>query len=148
VTSNILSSFQSYFLKGKEVVKTKYYSLKVKDAVIASQVFMKLEELGISNAFVERVNHTDIDNIRNMMRTNAMTNARARAIALTRPINQTIGAAIHIADVENYNQQLNNVAANYQIRGYISQANELELPKIEFEKIRVAANINVKFVLK
>jgi hypothetical protein len=50
--------------------------------------------------------------------------------------------------VENYNQQLNNVAASYQMRGYISQANELELPKIEFEKIRVAANINVKFVLK
>jgi uncharacterized protein len=148
VTSNILSRFQSYFLKGKEVVKTKYYSLKVKDAVTASQVFMKLEELGISNAFVERVNHTDIDNIRNTMRTNAMTNARARAIALTKPINQTIGAAIHIADVENYNQQLNNVAVNYQMRGYLSQAYESEMPKIEFEKIRVAANINVKFVLK
>lgn len=90
VTSDILSRFQSYFLKGKEVVKTKYYSLKVKDAVTASQVFVKLEELGISNAYVERVNHTDIDNIRNTMRTNAMMNARARAIALTKPINQTL----------------------------------------------------------
>jgi hypothetical protein len=34
------------------------------------------------------------------------------------------------------------------MRGYLSQAYESEMPKIEFEKIRVAANINVKFVLK
>ena len=29
-------------------------------------------------------------------------NARARVIALTKPLNQSIGAAIHIADIETY----------------------------------------------
>lgn len=150
-TSDMASNFKFYFLRSKEVMKSKQYILKVGDAVIASKVFIELENLGISNTSIDRVNHSDLGKIKNMMRSKAVENARARAVALTQPLNQTLGPAIHIIDNEVYNttNQLSGRLDEVVVVGYSSKykANQ-ELPKIEFEKIKVAANINVKFILK
>ena len=148
-TADMASNFKFYLLKSKDVIKTKLYMLKVSDAVTASKVFIKLEELGISNTSIDRVDHSDLEGIKNIMRTNAIANAKARAIALTKPLNQIVGPAIHIADAENYNQQLQGRVAGIQIRGAATIQNDYkELPKIDFEKINVTANINAKFLLK
>jgi uncharacterized protein YggE len=148
-TADMTSNFKFYLLKSKDVIKTKLYTLKVTDAVTASQVFMKLEEIGISNTSIERVDHSELDNLRNKMRTKAIVDAKKRAVALTNPLNQNVGSAIHIIDGDNVSQQLQGRVAGIQIRGNSSFLNnDKELPKIEFEKIKVTANINVKFVLK
>ena len=148
-TSDMTSNFKYYLLKGKDVIKTKLYTLKVIDAVTASQVFIKLEEIGISNTSIERVDHSDLDNLKNKMRTKAIIDAKQRAIALTNHLSQTVGSAIHIIDSENISQQLQGRVAGIQIRGLSSlQGNFSELPKIEFEKIKVTASINAKFILK
>ncbi|MEG4904456.1 SIMPL domain-containing protein [Microcoleus sp. F10-A1] len=150
-TSDITSNFKSYLLKSKDVIKTKIYTLKVTDAVTASKVFMKLEEVDISNTSIERVDHSDVDNLKNRMRTKAIVDAQERAMALTKPLNQTIGTAIHIADADNFSQQLQGRVPGLQIRGITSiQSNNgyTDLPKIEFEKIKVTASINAKFILK
>jgi uncharacterized protein YggE len=148
-TADMASNFKFYLLKSKDVLKSKLYMLKVGDAMTASQVFNKLEEIGISNTSIDRVDHSDLENIRNLMRASAIANAKARANALTKPLNQTVAQAIHIVDAENYNQQLQGRVAGIQVRGTSSFQNGLaDLPKIEFEKIKVTANINVKFALK
>lgn len=149
-TSDMTSNFKFYLLKSKDVIKTKIYTLKVTDAVTASKVFMKLEEIGISNTSIERVDHSDLDNLKNKMRTKAIADAKERAIALTKPLNQTIGVAIHIVDTDNISQQLQGRVAGIQIRGITSIQNDgyNNLPKIEFEKIKVTASINAKFILK
>lgn len=148
-TSDMTSSFKSYLLKGKDVIKTKHYTLKVANAVTASSVFINLEEMDISNTSIERVNHSDLDNLRNAMRTKAIIDAKVRAMVLTKPLNQSVGPAIHIVDAENVSQQLQGRVAGIQVRGYSTmQKIDTELPKIEFEKIRVSANINARFTLK
>jgi len=149
-TSDMTSNFKFYLLKSKDVIKTKMYTLKVTDAITASKVFMKLEEIGISNTSIESVAHSDLDNLKNKMRTNAILNAKKRAIALTQPLNQTVGAAINIVDTDdNISQQLQGRVAGIQISGISSFNNKYEdLPKIEFEKIKVTASINAKFILK
>jgi Uncharacterized conserved protein len=148
-TSDMTSNFKFYLLKDKDVIKTKIYTLKVTEAVTASQVFIKLEEIGISNTSIDRVDHSDLDNLKNKMLTKAIVDAKERAIALTKPLNQTVGSAIHIMEAENISQQLQGRVAGIQIRGMGSvQKGYNELPKIEFEKIKVIANINAKFILK
>ena len=148
-TADMSSNFKFHVLKSKDLIKTKLYTLKVIDAVTASQVFIKLEELGISNTSIDRVDHSNLENIKNTMRTNAIVDAKARAIALTKSLNQTVGSAIHIVDVENINQQLQGRMPGIQIRGVSSlQGNFSELPKIEFEKIKISSNISAKFILK
>jgi uncharacterized protein len=150
-TSDMTSNFKTYLLKSKDVIKTKIYTLKVTDAVTASKAFMKLEEIGISNTSIERVDHSDLINLKNKMRTKAIIDARERAFALTKPLNQSIGSAINIVDTDNnISQQLQGRLAGIQIRGITSIQNDgyMDLPKIQFEKIKVTAGINAKFILK
>jgi len=150
-TSDMGSNFKFYFLRSKDVMKSKQYIIKVGDAVTASKVFIELENLGISNTSIDRVDHSDLENIKNQMRSRAVENAKARAIALTKPLNQIVGPAIHIADNEVYNtsNQLRGRLEEVVVVGYgMRKQSGADLPKIEFEKIKVATNINVKFVLK
>ncbi len=85
---NILSNFRYYFLKNKDILKTKQYTLKVKDAVTATKVFIYLEQIEISNASIERVDHSQKENIKNIVRSKAIANAKEQAIAMVKPLNQ------------------------------------------------------------
>lgn len=145
-TSDLSSNFKNYFLKGKEVLKSKEYMLKVKDAVTATKVFIKLEDLGISNSSIDHVDYSDMEGMKNLMRTKAIENAKARAIALTKPLQQQIGPAIYISDNEVY--PIRPLARQAKINLYEANAADQELPQIDFEKIEVSSNINAKFILK
>ena len=99
-TNDLGSNYRFYLLKQKDVMKSKQYILKVTDAVTASKVFMMLEDLEISNTSIERVDHSDKENIKNITRTKAVENAKTKAITLTKPLNQTVGQAIYMTDNE------------------------------------------------
>ncbi|MCG7857520.1 SIMPL domain-containing protein [Flavihumibacter sediminis] len=150
-TSDMSSNFKFYLLRSKDVMKSKQYILRVSDAVTVSKVFIELENLGISNTSIERVDHSDLESIRNLLRSKAVENARTRAIALTEPLKQTVGPAIHIADNEVYsnsNELRGRLDEVFVVAYGVKKNAGAELPKIEFEKIKVASNINVKFMLK
>lgn len=148
--SDMLSNYKFYVLKQKDILKTKEYLLKVADASTTNNVFIELEKIGISNTSIERVDHSDIEKIKNLCRTAAILNAHSKAIALTKPIAQTIGNAILISDNEtNYDNQIMGKAVAFQIRGLNSfNESKYEDPKIEFKKINVSASVSVKYVLK
>jgi len=148
-TSDISSNFKNYFLKGKEVLKSKEYMLKVKDAVTASKVFINLEDLGISNSNIDHVDYSQMEAMKNIMRTKAIENAKARALALTEPLHQQVGPAIFISDNESYvmHPMMEAKVAGLQIRADANAADQ-QLPQIDFEKIKISANINAKFILK
>jgi uncharacterized protein YggE len=149
-TSDIESSYKFYLLKSKDIVKSKTYLLKVKTAMIASKVFLALEELEISNSSIDRVDHTELETLKNEMRTKAVTDAKQRAIALTKSLGQTVGNAIHIADEGNFTQNLQGKVMGLQVRGIstLDKANNYVPPIIEFEKIKISSTINVKFIIK
>jgi uncharacterized protein YggE len=149
-TSDIESSYKFYLLKSKDIVKSKTYLLKVKTAMIASKVFLALEELEISNSSIDRVDHTELETLKNEMRTKAVTDAKQRAIALTKSLGQTVGNAIHIADEGNFTQNLQGKVMGLQVRGIstLDKANNYVTPIIEFEKIKISSTINVKFIIK
>ena len=149
--NDMASNFRSYLLKNKDVLKTKQYMLKVSDARTASNVFMQLEGLGISNVTIDRVDHSDLEKIKNHMRSKAVENAKVRAVALTKPLNQTVGVAINIVDNENYvsSNRYEGQLSEVVVVGYsVSKQQQQESEKIEFKKIKVVTNVNVKFVLK
>lgn len=149
-TSDMLSNYKFYFLKQKDVLKSKEYILKVTEAQTASKVFIELEDIGISNTSIERVDHTNLENIRNICRTRAMENAKTKAISMTKPLFQTVGNAIYITDTEqNISNQLQGRVSGLSIRGYsMNEKQKFEEPKIEFEKIKAQLTVNVKFILK
>lgn len=145
-TSDLSSNFKTYFLKSKDIMKSKDYMLKVKDAVTATKVFIKLEDLGISNSSIDHVDYSKMEEMKNVMRTKAIENAKLRAIALTKPLQQGIGPAIFISDNEVY--PIRPLARQAKVNLYEASDSAQALPQIDFEKIEVSSNVNAKFILK
>lgn len=148
--SDILSNFRYYLLKKKDIVLTKEYLLRVNSAELASKVFIKLEELDISNATIYQLDHTLLENIKNICRTKAVLHAQKTAIALTQPLGQSIGNAIHIADFDPIPfDGLGGRVTGINVQNYRARENvKLKDPVIEFEKINVTSNVKVTFMLK
>ncbi len=153
-TNDISSSFRYYLFKSKNILKSKQYVLKVKNALTATKVAIALEDAGISNTSIDRVDYSEKENIKNLMLTKAIENAKARANAMVKPLNQTTGAVIYIADSKNFNDSNNNLfteslqeikATGYSFKNRLNQDKS---PAIEFDKIKIAADINMKFILK
>ncbi len=144
------SNYRFYLFKQKDVLKTKQYILKVSDAVMTNKVFMLLEDLDISNASIDRVDHSEIERVKVITRIKAVENAKQKAISLTKPLNQTVGQAIYLTDNEaatNLGTQLQGKVSGVVVQGYGKGKTSNELPKISFEKIRVSTTVSVKFVL-
>ena len=151
VTDDLGSNYRFYLLKKKDVIKTKQYLLKVSTAALASRVFMLLEDLDLSNASVSHVNHSELDAIKGITRIKAVENAKAKAVALTKPLNQTVGAAIYLTDNEtaaSVGPMVQGRQVGVVIQGYGKTKGFREMPKIEFEKMRVSTTVSAKFVLK
>lgn len=148
-TTDMQSNFRYYVLKQKDVMKTKSYTLKVGDAVLATRVFIRLEELGIANANLERVGHSDMVKLKNLCRTSAVKNAYDKAKSLTSPIGASVGIPLHISDFSNDGDGATQPASQIRIRGMATaDAAQESLPQIDFEKIRISMNVGVKFMLK
>ncbi len=147
------SNYRFYLLKKKDVIKTKQYTLKVADAVTVSKVFMKLEELELSNAYIDRVNHTEMESIRNAVKAKAIENAKTSAQAMVNAVHQTIGPAILISESNAATKNDDLVYRRLSQSGF-SEGNiiegkyKYETAKLEYEKIKISASVMVNFILK
>ncbi|MBX5439132.1 MAG: SIMPL domain-containing protein, partial [Thermoflavifilum sp.] len=149
VTSDLASNFQSYFLRGKQILKSKDYQLKVSTAVQATQVLMRLEDIGISNVSVDRVDYSKMEQVRNAMLSRAIDEAHAKALALVMPLHQHIGKAIHIAETGGGPiMPLQANAMKMTIRGFAEDQQAPSLPQIDFEKIKIESSVHVVFALE
>lgn len=144
-TSDMLSDFKSRFLRSKDVIKTKSYELKVHDAMMAGKVFAALQDLGIANSSISRVDYSKKDYMKDICRIQAIEKAKSTAEVLVKPLNQTVGKAIQIID--NNSTPVYNPGIRMFAKSMVAGANMDEAPKIEFEKIKISATENVKFSL-
>ena len=97
-----------------------------------------------------KLDYSEIDNIKNLCRTKAVIDAHKKAIALTSPLSQSIGNAIFISDLDIIPMNpFEGVVAGINVQNYRPrEASKVEVPKIEFEKIKVSSDVRVTFVLK
>jgi uncharacterized protein YggE len=152
---DLISNFQYYWFIKTDITLSKEYQLVVHDAKTAGKVFIELQKLGISNASIDRVEHSKIMDFRREVKVAAIKAAYEKAKALTLAINQDIGKAIYIQELENSVNMIGNAlqgrVAGIMIRGYSNTAiNESKAaePDIEFEKIKLEYNIIARFELK
>lgn len=143
------SHFKKYFLKEKDIHKNKSYSLQLHDAKTAHQVLFELEQVGISNVFLEKTEYSKMDELELVLKTKAIVKAKMQAEYLTKPLGQEIGKAIYIMDRnQHFNNYRSNDADERILLGYGTQTLEKSSVAFEFEKILMKASITVKFELK
>ena len=145
------SNYKKYFFKQQDILKNKNYTLLLYDAKISGKVLIALEEMEISNVILERTEYSKADKMILTLKTKAIEKAKSQAIAMTKPLNQKVGNAIFISD---YNAEilrgLAGSAAGIKIRGAnsISEKKEYVSADIEFEKIKIQTELNVKFKIE
>lgn len=148
--SDMTSNFKNYLLKGKDILKSRTYLLKVDSAEMAASVFTKLESLGISNSSIDHVDLLNKEAILKMVLSKAIQNAHGRAVALVDPLDQHVGRALNIsynepvATLLSGEQRLNGIV----VAGYAKKYRGEQLPQIEFKKISVSVDLDVKFALE
>lgn len=149
LTLNDLSSnFRKYFLRTKEVEKTKSYTLCVHTAKMAGKVILGLEKIDIAHVELEKTSYSKPYQIELLLKSKAIKKAHQQAVALAKPLGQYIGNAIYINDKASYSPQFFK-KAEVMIRGMSKSANEQDEPlDIDFQKIKFQSEVNVKFILK
>ncbi|KIQ20899.1 hypothetical protein RT99_12835 [Flavobacterium sp. MEB061] len=148
--SDMSSNFKFYLLKQNDVFKSKSYSVLVGDAKTASKVFLGLEKIGISNVQIEKVENDQQKNIRLLINEKAILRAKQIAESLTKPLSQKVGNAIQINNFEDISNQLMGSVAGIAVRtggSYYSEESSNQ-PNIEFEKIKIVSNVQVRFLLE
>jgi len=146
------SNFKKYFLKGQNILKTKKYSLLVRDAYTLANVIISLEEAGISNTEVEKVEYSKYKELLLELRSEAVKRSRITADKLVKPLNQKAGKALYISDM-NYRgmgdygvyarMYLSPEPTTYKKEG----ASEEFLRKLDIKKIKFSTTVYVKYQL-
>jgi uncharacterized protein YggE len=150
---DMMSHYKKFFLKQTDIQKAKSYSILVYDAKATAKVFIGLEEVGISNLRIDKLEYSEEKKIQLLMNTKAMENAKANALSFTKPLGQNVGKALYIGNVNNIISQLSGSAAGIMIRGastikkYDMQAQDYNT-NIEFDKITISSQIGVRFALE
>ena len=141
------SNFKNYFLRGKDVLKNKSYTLLVYDAVTAGKVIMGLESIDISNIQLSKTEYSKMEALKLQLKQEAVVKAKLQGETILKPLNQNLGKAIYISDM-NYNVYRSNNLDEVVITGYAKGKQEQYEPiNIEFEKIRIESRINITFAI-
>ena len=146
------SDFKKYFLKGQNILKTKKYSLLVRDAYTLGNVIISLEEAGISNTEVEKVEYSKSKELLLELKSEAVKRSRITADKLVKSLNQKAGKALYISDT-NYGgigdygvyaqMDLSPEPRTYKKEG----ASEEFLRKLDIKKIKFSTTVYVKYQL-
>ncbi len=149
VIKDISSNFKFYFLSKNDIFLTKEYQVLVTNGKTASRIFLELEKIGISNISIDKLDNSRIEEFRKETKVNAIKAAKEKAKLLTQSIDQEIGRAIYVKELNNIIGYASGAANNITIRGasslYGSRAVDLE---VDFEKIRLEYSILCRFELK
>jgi len=143
---DLASNYKKYFLRSKEVLKSKQYSLLVYDGLTAGKVMAALEDLDIANTYLEKTEYSKMDELELTLKTRAVKKAKRKAEALTEPLGQKVGMAIHIVDGYMSPPPAPR-PRNVRMKAISMDMAESEPLDIGFEKIRVESTVNVKFQL-
>ena len=146
------SNFKKYFLKGQSILKTKKFSLLVRNAYTLGNVLISLEEVGISNTEVEKVEYSKSKELLLELKSEAVKRSRITADKLVKPLNQKAGKALYISDtnyggIEDYEYVTVRNIALQEMDYKKESASEEFLRKLDFQKIKFSAVVFVKYQL-
>lgn len=146
------SDFKKYFLKGQNILKTKKYSLLVRDAYTLANVIISLEEAGISNTEVEKVEYSKSKELLLELKSEAVKRSRITADKLVKPLNQKAGKALYISDtnyggIGDYELTTDEIFSLQEMDYKKGSASEEFLRKLDFQKIKFSTTVYVKYQL-
>ena len=143
--------YKRKIFKDNEVTKTKRYQLLVNNGKMLGDVYMALDELHISNISIEKVSHSELEELTRETKLKALKAAKEKANAYAETINQSLGKAIYIQE-QNFNgQNMAGYVNGLNMREVVTKSNyksfEGKITNLNFEALKISASILAKFIL-
>jgi uncharacterized protein YggE len=147
------SSDYSYWNR-RDIKMTKQYSLTLTDPDVVSDVYVKLEEIGISSISLLEVTHSQMSVYEQQVKLDAIKSAKYKADGMLAQLDQKVGKTLFIQEKgkflpsEYFVDQSSYYRAQMNATGAISRGvsgPEYYLPELSFRKIELAYNILVRF---
>lgn len=138
--------------KPNEVLTQKEYLVKLTTANQVGQVFQQLDQLEITDAGIQRVNHSRLDSLKKEIKVEAIKAAKAKADYLLAAIGEQTGKALIVQEVDN--GPIPMVGLQLQSPRLAEMANVAKMEdvsgtdELQFSKIKLEARIYVKFAIK
>jgi uncharacterized protein len=154
---DVLSNYRDYLLKKKDILKSKRYELEVSTADTASKVLLELESIGISNVDVAKLDHTRRKLFEEEVQQRSVLDARKKAVGMASALNQKVGSAIHVVEVEGVNRpHVQGELSEVVVSGFsgraagiqLNRASDVEAKDISFRQIKLEKTVIVRFILQ
>ncbi|MEO8148205.1 MAG: SIMPL domain-containing protein [Bacteroidia bacterium] len=135
----------------KDVLTAKDYMLKVTSASEVSKVFEELSKIKIQELSIERLNHSKLQNFKKEVKTNAIKDAREKAIYLLAALGDQVGKTIRIIE-DKESEDLSGVNRKARYRSAPSTLyyfdEEKLADRVSFNKIKIEYKITARFEIK
>lgn len=143
-------SLNSSFYTKKSNLASASYQIKLTSAEQVSMVWQKLDAVGFSKVSFIRAEYSQIEELRNQVRCEAICNAQSQARSMAEAIGQGIGKCFYISCGYSGGgivyAQPRLMAKSYVSDSANGIAEEAEI--IDFNNIKVSASVSAKFLLK
>lgn len=146
-----VANLSSEFFKKNTSVATAKYQLRLGSAAEVSKAWQTLDDLGISNVSIQKVSHSQLEQLKQQVRIEAMQDARSSAQMLAGAIGQSIGKCFYVYDSNN------DVMPAYYNNGVMMRSMKMmdtaaegaaEEESLDFKTIKLQYSVQAKFVLE
>ena len=121
----------------------------VYDAQTLTKVLVNLEKVNISNVSLKKVEYSKAEELGLILRGKAVEKAKKTADHLVKPLNQKVGPAISINDMNSFNRRFRSMEADLDeviITGSGLAKTKSQM-NVEFKKMGLSASVRVRFQL-
>ncbi|MFT3902332.1 MAG: SIMPL domain-containing protein [Niabella sp.] len=141
---DLSSNFKKGFLS-KDVLLSKQYQIIVHDGKTAGQVFLALEEIGISNASIEKLESSKMEEYRREVKISAIKAAKEKAKLLCESIDQKAGRALYIQEQNIYERPVPVYANTLMGAKAVTAYGTADVADLNFENLKVEATVMCRF---
>ncbi len=131
--------------KADDYLSTKSFLLKVKDVKMINDLVDKLDAEGVNGMNIAEVTHSKIEEYKMQLKIKALKSAKEKATALLASIDEEIGGAIEVQDVD-FGQQAPMYRSNMMMDAKMESSGYQS--NLEFKNITINAQIRAVFEIK
>ena len=151
-TINNISSYNYAFEKKKnpEFLARKQYRIKVTDLNKFNQILSAVEPRAVEYTNVESYDYSKIETLKQELKIKALRAAKDKASYLAAALNDKVGDALEIQEINNeyYPQPMYRANATMRMDKGMASAEMAPMPEIDFKKIKLNYQMRAIFELK
>lgn len=147
---NNISSYNYTWEKKKDpgFLARKQYRIKLTDLNKLDQIMSAVDPKGLEYTNIESYDYSGIENLKKELKVKSLQAAKAKATYLAEGINEKVGNALEIQEINNESYPQPIYRANVMMMKTEGASADSSMPDIDFKKIKLSYQTRAVFELK